>query len=196
MKKYLLLLTVILLTTTSMHLQAQEEDGTRTFLNSICNNYKTAQYDSLYEYMTPACKNLIPKNLMIAQFGNVDNNPNYDNKILGITVKDMSRTYEHEGFVYTKADFTIERRIKYKSKAPKDLIEALNTYLERTNKPHFVYDEKKRTVNTTQTNMVIICAEKNAEGKTVYSFMPYSPSLLPYMSSMMPQEVVNNLLKY
>lgn len=176
--------------------KAQTKDDTDVFIEQLFKDIRAKNYNTLYDRLSPSCQTHIPKEYMIALFDNIEKNEKYTNDITAMTIKDKSRTTDYEKVLYTLVEYVLDRKITYNSKASKEFIEEYNAVYEKLKPLKQDYDLKKKTLSLSQKYMIIVVADKTEASQAVYSFIPYTPRLLPYMTMLMPQEAVNNLLKY
>jgi hypothetical protein len=190
MKFIFAFLTSILLFSNGV--QAQTAEEVQSHLLQYFQSIIHKDHDTFYNLLAPSYKKHLPKDSVMNLLFNVDRDERYINQIVDFHLeKELSDPVIYDNIIYIKLDYQAERHLVYTSNASDDFIKKTNTKFKKIHPDNFEYIASERKMITTNPASVILCIDNG----TKWYFIPYRSQLYPYMHLLIPQEVVDELLK-
>lgn len=165
---------------------------TSSDLKSVFNHFQSLtenkNYDEYFDYYYSGFLKIVPKSELLKDLEKLNSNENYEYQVRESKIISTTKTLEKDNVKYTLIKYGGSTHIKFNDDSDKAIIELIKQNVQNTYGENYSYSELNKEIVFYKEQEMIGITENG------WKFLPYSERLETIISTMIPKEILDELL--
>tara|TARA_R110002073_G_scaffold14554_2_gene59364 strand:+ start:45146 stop:45715 length:570 start_codon:yes stop_codon:yes gene_type:complete len=187
MKKLSIICLTFVMTLTTSFGQSKTDD-VKTIFNHFLKLKDKKNYDKMFDYYHEEFLKIVPKSELLKDLAKLNSNSNYEYFVKDSEIILVSKSVKKNGFKYALIKYGANTHIKFNDKTDIEIIEIIKQNVKNTYGEKYSYSESNKEIVFHKESKMMAVFNKN------WKFFPYSEKLKPFITSIVPKEILAQVL--
>ncbi|WP_350287558.1 hypothetical protein [uncultured Croceitalea sp.] len=182
------LLILFLALTVNLSCAQKTSDDVKAVFNHFQSLTENKNYDEYFDYYYSGFLKIVPKSELLKDLEKLNSNENYEYQVKDSKIISVTKVIEKDNIKYALIKYGGNTHIKFNDNSDKEMIELIKQNVQNTYGEKYSYSELNKEIVFYKDQEMIGITENG------WKFFPYSERLESVIGTLIPKEVLKELL--